>query len=630
MDLPIDIVDIDDDDDDMSSVMSDVGLLEEIDFQWSDQTAMHFYAHIAPRLDWYRDANTTTNTTNHKDGPTTHPHPAPSDQQQQQHQQQQQRRRRRRNDRKRQLQLLLREQHDLELKCQERRDYLQRIQSHYPARLLQSIQQRQELASHRQRQVIRQDIASVQTTAPTVETSTPNDSTVAATTNYLHSPPHHSDHSHWFHQMTQYVLFEYYLTGPAAMAVLLHSIIFITLYDLLHDLVLVLYTDLVPGLYHWTWGVWSEYSISLQRWWLPPSITFGPVVVVVIEFITTWLETHVDTLYYITMFGVGVYGIHQSGYLYWWLSDYDYTILKFDTHNRIRLWLWRSHIPVHPTRIPVTAPVTSSTTSDTTIATTRTTNNPCITSTAIAGWNVRNNNYHNIPNSFVRQFHHVRQYPILRLVLYVTGYYIVYMISQVLVATTYPYFSQHDQILPHLPSLTFDKRLYHFVDKERHSIDDVRSDRQRDVFLCVVQNCRMEMKRQLLANQELIRAEHHYTKSRLAHLSYLGYWSTFLELYGEKSIYPLFDTIQNRFYTVDDDDDEEGEEEEEEEEGDIKETDAPLRDAEPIRRNHTSTIVDFRSTPVFDNTGEIVFAFVSLTIGIALLRGYGFVFWEKY
>ena len=91
----------------------------------------------------------------------------------------------------------------------------------------------------------------------------------------------------------------------------------------------------------------------------------------------------------------------------------------------------------------------------------------------------------------------------------------------------------------------------------------------------------------------------------------------------------MFDTIQNRFYTVDDDDDEEGEVEEEGE-GDTKETDAPLRDAVPIRRNHTGTIVDFHSTPVFDNTGEIVFAFVSLTIGIALLRGYGFVFWEKY
>jgi hypothetical protein len=143
------------------------------------------------------------------------------------------------------------------------------------------------------------------------------------------------------------------------------------------------------------------------------------------------------------------------------------------------------------------------------------------------------------------------------------------------------------------------------------------------------------MDRQLHANHALIQAERQYTKSRLAYMSYWGYWSTFVELYGERTMYPLYDSFRNRFYIVnddDDDDDDGSDDSEEENEGNV-DPDVMLLHEDGGRiqlRDYTATIVDFDSTPVFDNMGEIVFGFVSLTIGIVLLRGYGFIFWHKY
>ena len=207
------------------------------------------------------------------------------------------------------------------------------------------------------------------------------------------------------------------------------------------------------------------------------------------------------------------------------------------------------------------------------------------------------------------------------------------MISQLIVSTTYPYFSQHKTILPHLPSATFDKRLYHLVKND--TIDGTC--RNNNIFPCLEIDCREEMERQQQANHALIRAEQRYTKQRLAHMSYLGYWSTFVEQYGEKTVYPLFDTFRNRFYVVDDDDDEEEDDEEQDddtEDGNERALGAMMKGAKDTEsaqmRQHTGTIVDFHGTPVFNNTGEVVFGLVSLTIGIVLLRRYGFIFWEKY
>ena len=253
------------------------------------------------------------------------------------------------------------------------------------------------------------------------------------------------------------------------------------------------------------------------------------------------------------------------------------------------------------------------------------------------------NERHNFVNTFVRRFHKVKQYPILRFMLYIVGYYIIYMISQLIISTTYPYFSQHETIVPYLPSATFDKRLYHFVDTRVVDDSFVRqistSDRNNaDTFPCLIQNCQMEIERQQHANMALIHAERFYTKSRLARLSYWGYWSTFLDQYGETSIHPLFDTFRNRFYTENDDesddDDDEDDDEYEDKDEDVKDPFATTLDqfAEhtSFTRNHTGTLVDFHSTPVYNNMGEVVFSLVSMTFGILLLRGYGFLFWQKY
>jgi hypothetical protein len=597
-------------DDDMSSVMSDIGLLYDIDFDDLDETTSKFEHLVVPvslvphhkeQHKWNSNAaastgrNVQANDTVNNDPGIHHGRP----------------RSEKRKDQKQRRRILLLETQLLEIdkKFQQRQMYLQQIKHHRPVRLLQQIQHRELLSSAWQRNQLVQELVAISGITNTTLDAAVHPSHTCATDSHKNIHPHDLNdilHTHdniendqilrFGSNIYNFIVFEYYLTIPASMAILFHSIIMITIFDLVHDLVLYTYTDILPALYKRTFVV----SSSLLLHYVP-------------NFIAKLLEKHYDTMFQIAMFIVGVYFIHISGYLYWWLSDYDYTIMKYDTHNRIRLLRWLSQ------------PFNCSDDDNDTVKYTVSTRQE---------HNSQNSHRCNYINTFVRRFCIVRRYPILRLMLYIIGYYILYMISQSILSATYPYFSQHDTILPHLPSAIFDKHFYnHLVDK--HTMDDALPlssalpNSKHSAFPCLVQNCHHEIERQQHANNALIQAERQYTKQRLAYMSYLGYWSTFVEQYGEKAVNPLFDTLRNRFYMVDDEmeDDDDGHEHQGED-SDWTMVDEIGQETEG--RGHTSTIVDFHGTPVFNNIGEIAFGCVSLTIGILLLRGYGFIFWQKY
>ena len=614
----IDIVfDDADDADDLSSVMSDVGLLFDIDFDDHDNTTSKFEHMVEVSSVLRRHHDTTSTDTSSTSGGIHNIQSTVMMNETDMDVNIDTNRRRpliieKKKNRKRRMALFESQLQELEKKFQDRQTYLQQIQPNRPKRLLRQIQERELLTSTLQRNQLVHEIKKV-----TSKISDNRSGTIEASTNLGHDEQQRNTHG--CNSIYNFIVFEYYMTIPAGIAVLFHSIIMITIYDLVHELVLYTYTDILPALYQYT--LWILPSLSFLSLPVLPSAVAGDI----LESVSQLLEIHYDSMFYIVMSLVGVYMIHLSGYLYWWLSDYDYTIMKLDVHNRIRLLQWRHH---HITETDV---IRSSTLTDESRIKEQ-------QQQLLLSQRTRHHHHHdhqnmirhqNCINSFVRRFYKVRQYPILRLTLYMIGYFILYMISQLIVSTTYPYFSQHKTILPHLPSATFDKRLYHLVKND--TIDGTC--RNNNIFPCLEIDCREEMERQQQANHALIRAEQRYTKQRLAHMSYLGYWSTFVEQYGEKTVYPLFDTFRNRFYVVDDDEEDE-EQDDDTEDGHERALGAMMKGAKDTEseqmRQHTGTIVDFHGTPVFNNTGEVVFGLVSLTIGIVLLRRYGFIFWEKY
>ena len=227
---------------------------------------------------------------------------------------------------------------------------------------------------------------------------------------------------------------------------------------------------------------------------------------------TAWVESgSVDTFFYATILCLGLGLLHSSGYLYWWLSPRDYFLLKFDARNR------RGDLDVR-----------------------------------IVAW--------------VR-----RQSPMVRLVLYMLGYCMVYMVATVLLSCTFLYFSQQKTLLPYLPSQTFRMDLYEPVGTFTPALFCKRS-------------CSEEIERRQSAFNELLHVEREYTRRALDKTSYKMYWHTWTYSWG--NVYDL-DTGEY-------------------------------------------AMVDLASTPLFDFTGEIVFAAFFFLLGVGVLRWYGFVFWEKY
>jgi hypothetical protein len=244
---------------------------------------------------------------------------------------------------------------------------------------------------------------------------------------------------------------------------------------------------------------------------------------------------YVDLWYLGCIFLIGLCLLHSTGYLYWWLSNIDFNWMKFDAHNRIRL------------RAP------------------------------------NSSYYHDVD---VRLIQFVRrQSSIVRLVLYMIGYYMVYIVSDAILACTFPYFGQQETILRYLPSSTFRMDLYETVETvaRRHSAWATSTHPYIPTFVCLT-SCDDEMHRRQSAFHELLRTEQEYTDRALVKSSYLTYWQTWIYSWG--NVYDF----------------------------------------------HTGEygMVDLTSTPLFNGTGEIRFAIVTFILGIAVLRWYGFVFWKKY
>jgi hypothetical protein len=104
----------------------------------------------------------------------------------------------------------------------------------------------------------------------------------------------------------------------------------------------------------------------------------------------------IDLILYGTLFVLGAFLLRITGDLYWWLSDEDYDIVKFDYHNRLRL-RYRD---------------------------------------ARAVWSIRKRN-------------------LLRVTLYMVGYYLSYVSSAVLFHHIKNLFDERQSIVEHLPSVVF-------------------------------------------------------------------------------------------------------------------------------------------------------------------------------
>jgi hypothetical protein len=221
---------------------------------------------------------------------------------------------------------------------------------------------------------------------------------------------------------------------------------------------------------------------------------------------------YVDTVFYLCILGLGLALLHSSGYLYWWLSPCDYFLLKFDSHNR------RDDFDV-------------------------------------------------------QIIHWVRQSPVRRIILYMTGYFIVFMVSDTLLSCAFHYFSQQHRLLSSSPSQTFRMDLY----------DNTPVATSIHAFVCQ-RSCSEEIDRRQSAFNELLKVEREYTKRALDKSSYNMYWHIWTYSWG--NVYDL--------------------------------------DTEEY------AMVDLGSTPLFDFTGEIFFAAFFFILGVGVLRWYGFVFWEKY
>jgi hypothetical protein len=502
-----------------------------------------------------------------------------------------------------------------------------------------------------------------------------------------------------------FLRFEYHMTLPASGMILLHSIVMIVLYEFVLDCIRLLYTVDVrrhfivlysmlydPIHFVTTRAVSSHilhdtYQSFISLWMNTNTITITPCstsnatmtstmagnvisghsinvttlpaflsvpltvgrsialsVHVLYNYIADYYHYYSDTYYYYcydtffytVLFVGGLSLLHISGYLYWWSSDINYTLLKLDTHNRIRLLqqqqqAQKQYHQHYQNPQKTSTPVTTNNAIDETYS-----------PDPIMDPNHSSNNH---INTFVRRLHVVRRYPMLRFTVYVMGYYTIYMLSQVLIATLYPYVSQHASILPLLPSATtFDKQQYVPIPEQQQASSSLfvshSHPNNRNSFPCVVQNCQSEIIRQQAANMELLHLERTYTQKRLAKMSYFGYWGTWVYQLGDKTVYPLFYTFanQHRVDNSNEDDGDDNEVEKEEEEEDtvaiphaIEMEEYHSNSSQPLRIRRTKfTMVDFRYSPVFNHYGELMFAAVTIGIGIVLLQGYGFIFWHKY
>jgi hypothetical protein len=286
----------------------------------------------------------------------------------------------------------------------------------------------------------------------------------------------------WYRRLYEDALFECYTFLPAALSVFCHCAAMIAIYDLL--------LELLRG----------KLLYFLQR-----QVSFVS---------TAFVESgYVDAVFYLGILCVGLTLLHSSGYLYWWLSQRDFFLLKFDAHNR------RGDFDIR-----------------------------------IIQW--------------------VRQSPMRRLVLYMIGYFMVYMVSDTILSCAFPYFSQQHRLLPYAPSQTFRMDLYE---------NAASAATLTPAFACQ-RSCSEEIDRRQNAFNELLHIEREYTKRALDKSSYNVYWHIWVYSWG--NVYDL-DTGEY-------------------------------------------SMVDLDSTPLFDFTGEIFFAVFFFILGVAVLRWYGFVFWEKY